>query len=435
MAPAVADEELADVAAVAALVAAGDDHGAYARLRARVGWPRGKELPELPAWMGLLGTLAERRGSKDLADLAHAVARDPDSPDRLYDLGYALIDANAPRLAASVLWRCLALVGDSEEVVCELVSALETSLAHADAFALLAPREALRAGSFMCQYLYAFNAAMAGRVDVTRDALARIATTADGASIAGGPPEAVAMRAALAAIVERADRVRGACPLDAGDLRGWHYVLTGGLLAHQSPHGWPQPMRGRFAALADSHARIATGIDRLRPLAAAANAPCVYAPPGRGHDIVARAVALRLGLELAPWPSIGVPAPGIIALYDLADLPPELGKLVQRRADQIVYAHATPWTRDCPIAADVTALVYGSLLAPWAGSSTDGLDARPSDAIAEDIAASPGLAAADLAADEPARWTALVDRVWPPAPGPRARAWAGGPVGAIPLDG
>ena len=31
-------------------------------------------------------------------------------------------------------------------------------------------------------------------------------------------------------------------------------------------------------------------------------------------------------------------------------------------------------------------------------------------------------------ADEPARWEALVGRVWPPEPGPRSRLWAGGPV-------
>ena len=408
-----------DVAAIAALIADGDDQAAYALLRARVGWPRGKELPELPVWIGLLGTLAARRGATELAELAAEVASDPDSPDRLYDLGYALIDANASSIAASVLWWCLALVGDSEEVVSELVSALETALAHADAFALLEARAALRAHSFMCEYLYAFNAAMIGRLDVVREALTRLRAAPDG----GAPDDAAAMRTAIAAIVERADRVGDTCPLDANDLRGWHYVLTGSLVAHQSPYGWPAPMHGRYAWLSDSSARIATGLDRLGPLAAAANAPCVYAPPGRSHEIVARAAAQRLGLPLMPWPSIGAPAPGIVALYDLADLPAELGKLVPRRAGQVIYAHATPWTRDCPIAPDVTTVLYQGLAAPW-----DERDLRPAEVIAAEIAASPGLGVADLAADEPARWSALVERVWPLAPGPRGRAWAGGPV-------
>ncbi|HEY3805094.1 MAG TPA: hypothetical protein VGL61_20930 [Kofleriaceae bacterium] len=406
-----ADDELA---AIAHLIAGGDDQAGYAQLAARIGWPRGKDLAELSPWIGVLATLAERRGAPQLAQLAREVVRDPDSPDRLYELGYALIDANASAIAASVLWRCMQLVGDSEQVVCELVSALETHLAHADAFELLESREALRAESFMCRYLHAFDAAMTGRLDVTRAVLPTLAgdDTDD---------DHLVMIGAIRAIVERADRVAGACQLDAGDLRGWHYVITGGLLAHQSPYGWPAPMRGRYAWLHDSIARVATGLDRLGPLAAAAGAPCVYAPPGRDHEIVAQAAARRLGLPLMPWPTIGVPAPGIVALYDLAALPGDLAKLVARRDGQILYAHAAPWTRDCAIAPDVTTLLYQHLVPPWD-------DVRPIEAIADDIAASAGSTSDDLAADEPARWDALVSRAWPPAPGQRSRAWAGGPV-------
>lgn len=412
-----ADDELA---AVAALIAAGDDRAAFDTLRARLGWPHGKAAPDFFAWIAVLGTLAERGGAEQLAGLAREVVRDPDSPDRLYELGYALIDASAASIAASVLWRCMALVGDSEQVVCELVSALETSLAHADAFAVLAERETLRAHSFMCQYLYAFDAAMAGKLEITRASLAELRADLDH----NDPPnQHGAMVNAIAAIVRRADRVTGACSLDDGDLRGWHYVLTGSLLVHQSPYGWPDPMRGRYAWLKDSHARIATGIDRLGALAAAAGAPCVYAPSGRAHEIVARAAALRLGLPLMPWPSIGVPAPGIVALYDLAELPEGTDKLVARRDGQIVFAHATPWTHDCPVAADVTTLVYQHLTPPWIED-----DARSIEAIAAEIAASPGLGADELAAEEPARWTSLIERTWPPELGPRSRAWAGGPV-------
>src|SRR4051812_47396956 len=173
---------------IAALVAAGDDRAAFARLRTAYGWPN--KSTEIVTWVRVLGALAERRGAAPLAALAAQVVRDPDSPDQLYDLGYALIDAGAPALAASVLWRCLQLVGDSEEVVCELVSALETALAHGDAFAILEARAPLRAQSFMCEYLFAFNAAMTGRLDVTRAALARLHATPDA-------PETVAMRAAI----------------------------------------------------------------------------------------------------------------------------------------------------------------------------------------------------------------------------------------------
>ena len=417
---------------IAALLAAGDDRGAFDQLRAALGWPAGKAIPaaELPRWLALVAQLATRRGAQPLAELAGAAVRDPDSPDRLYDLGYALIDAGAPAIAAAVLWRCLALVGDSEEVVCELISALESAMAYPDAVAVLEGHAALRARSFLCQYLYAFNAAMSGRLDVTRSALAQLAPDS---------AETSALRDTIHGICERADRVAGACPLDARDLRGWHYVLTGGLVTHQSPYGFDGPMHGRYAWLADSLPRIATGLDRLTALVGPLALPCVYAPPGRDHEIVARAASQRLGLPLAPWPAVGVPAPGLVVMYDLAELPTgDVARLIQRRPDQIVFAHASPWTVDSPLAPDVTTLLYQTLVPPWGARaivdaetrevSQSDPDDRPAVAIASELADSPGLDDAELGADQPTRWAELVARTWPPAPGQRSRLWAGGPV-------
>ncbi|HET7501710.1 MAG TPA: hypothetical protein VFK02_11920 [Kofleriaceae bacterium] len=419
-------------AAIAALIAAGDHRAALDQLRAGFGWPTGKAIPaaELPRWLALLAELATRRGSEPLAELATAAVRDPDSPDRLYDLGYALIDAGAPSIAAAVLWRCLALVGDSEEVVCELISALESALAYPDAVAVLEEHAALRARSFLCRYLYAFNAAMSGRLDVTRAVLTQLEPDSS---------ESAAMRDTIRGICERADQVAGACPLDGRDLRGWHYVLTGGLVLHQSPYGFDEPMHGRYAWLADSLARVATGLERLAALVAPLGLPCVYAPAGRGHEIVAHAAAHKLGIPVAPWPAVGVPAPGLIAMYDLADLPgADLARLIQRRPDQIVFAHAAPWTTDSPLAPDVTTLLYQTIVPPWGAHmivdpdtrkvSEAVPDDRPAQAIAEELVASPGLDDGELAADEPVRWAQLVARAWPPPPGPRSRLWAGGPV-------
>jgi hypothetical protein len=421
-----------EATAIEQLIADGDDHTAYGRLRTSLGWPSGKavQTAELPRWLGLVAELATRRGAEPLADLAAAAVRDPDSPDRLYDLGYALIDAGAPGIAASILWRCLGLVGESEEVVCELVSALESALAYHDALAVLDEHPTLRTRSFLCRYLYAFNAAMSGQLELTRAALP---------SLEPDSPEAEVMAGNIAAMIARADRVSGATSLDQRDLRGWHYVLSGGLLVHQSPYGFDEPMHGRYAWLADSLPRIATGLDRLGELVRDLALPCIYAPPGRGHEIVGLAASIKLGLPLAPWPAVGVPAPGLVVLHDLADLAAaDIARLVQRRPDQIVFAHASPWTEDSPIAPDVTTLLYQTLVAPW-GQITEldpdtrevrssSPDLRTAEAIAAEIAASPGLDAAELEADDPQRWASLVGVAWPPAPGPRSRLWAGGPV-------
>jgi len=419
-------------AAIADLIAAGDDRAAFDRLSAELGWPNGKAIPtaELPRWLALLSELATRRGAGSLAELADAAVRDLDSPDRLYDLGYALIDAGAPAIAAAVLWRCLALVGDSEEVVCELISALESALAYPDAVAVLEDHAALRARSFLCRYLYAFNAAMSGRLEVTRAVLAQLEPDS---------AETAALRDTIRGICERADRVAGACPLDARDLRGWHYVLTGGLVLHQSPYGFDEPMHGRYAWLADSLPRVATGLDRLAELVAPLALPCVYAPPGRDHEIVAHAAGRRLGIPVVPWPAVGIPAPGLIVLYDLADLASgDVARLIQRRPDQVVFAHASPWTTDSPLAPDITTLLYQTIVPPWGAHaivdpetrkvSEAAPDDRAALVIADELAAHAGLDDHELAADEPARWSALVARAWPPSPGPRSRLWAGGPV-------
>jgi hypothetical protein len=398
---------------IQALIDARDERAAFARVRARLAWPRGKDLTDVTAWLGLLASLAEMRGANALAEVATAAVRDPDSPDHLYELGYALIDAGAPSIAASVLWRCLSLVGDSEEVVCELISALESALAYGDAFAILEQHASLRKRSFLCEYLYAFNAAMTGKLDTTREVVAKL--TPD-------TPETESMKATIMAITDRADRIAGVGALDTRDLRGWQYVLTGTLLAHQSPYGFDEPMHGRYAWLQDSIARVATGIARLVPLVRALHVPCVYAPAGRDHEILAKAVSRVIDLPLAPWPAVGVPAPGLVVIYDLADLPAaDVSRLQQRRADQILYAHASPWTQDFPIAPDVTTLLYQILAAPWD-------DQRAVDDIVDEIVASRGLDADEAATDDLPRWSSLVEKAWPPLLGPRSRLWAGGPV-------
>jgi len=425
----VSDDELA---AIGGLISQGEDQAAFTRLRTSFGWPAGKAIgtTELPKWLGLLADLAARRGADPLAEITAEVVRDPDNPDQLFDLGYALIDAGAPGGAATILWRCLTLVGESEEVLCELVSALESALAYPDAFDVLHEHAALRARSFLCRYLYAFNGAMSGRLEVTRETLP---------SLEAGTPEEDTMIGTLAGFVARAEKLAGILPLDPGDLRGWHYVLTGGILVHQSPYGFEEPMHGRYAWLGDSHARIATGIERLAKLARGMRLECVYAPPGRGHEIVAHAVSKKLDLPIMPWPAVGVPAPGLVALYDLSELAPnDITRLQQRRPDQIVFAHASPWTEDSPIAPDVTTLLYQSIVAPWGETmvvnpETNEVqaappDERPAEQIAADILASPGLEETELEAEQLDRLDALIARAWPLEPGNRSRLWAGGPV-------
>ena len=128
-------------------------------------------------------------------------------------------------------------------------------------------------------------------------------------------------------------------------------------------------------------------------------------------------------------------------LYDLAQLPSaDVARLVQRRPDQIVFAHASPWTTDCPLAPDITTLLYQTLVAPWAAHaivdpetraiSESPPDERAADDIAGELAASPGLDGTELAADEPTRWAALSRGCGRSSPLPM-RQWAGRPVASV----
>jgi hypothetical protein len=46
-------------------------------------------------------------------------------------------------------------------------------------------------------------------------------------------------------MLARADVARAVMPLDLRDLRGWHYLLTGGILWFLSPWGLDAGMTGR----------------------------------------------------------------------------------------------------------------------------------------------------------------------------------------------
>jgi hypothetical protein len=331
-----------------------------------------------------------------------------------------------------VLRRCYDAVGDSEQVVTELVAALEAMMAYRDAAAFLRDLP-ITAGSFLCRYLLAFNSTLAGDLATARRLAPELAPGP------AGDKDQDIMATRIGGFLARADRLGGIARLDDRDLRGWHYVITGGILTHQSPYGFDEPMHGRYAWLQDSPARIATGVARLeRALAAWKLAPpCVYAPPGPGHDVVAAVIAARLGIPVAPWPAVGVPAPGVIAIYDLGGLDGrEVPRLVDVRDDQIVYAHASPWAVDGPLAADVTTLLCQTLVPPWGPTLaveagvvvTRPVDTRSAADIAADVVAAGEMTGEDIAADDLETLDRMIAAAGPPAGPRRERLWAGSPV-------
>ncbi|MFF5235272.1 tetratricopeptide repeat protein [Dactylosporangium sp. NPDC000521] len=400
---------------------AGDLSGA---IRALLTTAADAPVADLAVILARAGRLA---GFDDLSEAADAVVSDPRDAALLYQLGWACIERGISQIAIPVLEAALAAAPGDRQIVTELTAAYEDAYRYRDAVAVL---EANDAGleDWPDRYLLGFYSVMSGDLDRARRAAARLAPA---------PQDWVHAHRRLSGMLERAATVPG--PLDQQALRPWHYVLNGGVLLHLSPHGFDEPMRGRYAYLHDSLAAVRRTIDRLRVVLEAAGpaASSVSLLPDRGSSIFGLALASVLGLPAQPY------AAGrrdtIIAAYDLSDpaaLPPTLA---ERAPGALLVEHATSWTNPGPVAPDVTGLLYQSLVPAWGehmrfppGGEPEQVpaDERPAEALAaavletapdeDDVA--PGDTPADLAT-----FAAGLAPGWPLA-GRRDRLWSPGPV-------
>ena len=398
------DPAVARGEAEAALVA-GAPERAVAILAAALGYPAILDPAALAASLGVLARAMVALGHTAIAEHAAQASLTPGDADAYYQLGYELIEVELTGLAATVLTRGLVLAPGEPAMVTELVSALERELAYADARAVLEAHPELIERDCLCGYLTAWNAIMSGDVAAAEARVPRLVPT---------EPAHHVMIARLRGMLARAAVVRSGGGLGPRDLRGWHYVTTGGLLLERSPYGLDQPMHGRYAYLNDAPALVARGLDGLVGVLArwGLAPPCVFAAPGPGHAAIAAAAAARLGVAVAPWPMVGAPAPGLVVAGDLAAVAPEAwAVLAPRRAGQCFYAHRGPWTQDGPVSPDVVGLLC-QLATP----------------LAADAVVPPTAALDDFARGEHTDAATLAAAIGPPDLGTRERWWAGGPV-------
>ncbi|MGZ5968149.1 MAG: hypothetical protein ACXWP4_10825 [Polyangiales bacterium] len=300
----------------------------------------------------------------------------------LYDVGYQLIEQGIPNVAATVLARANAIAPGDEEIVTELCAALERAGRNDEAYLHLrtAPPELLEE-SPICRYLLGFNALACGNLEEPRTAIESLEQVHD---------ETIAfVRETLRGMVQRADAVKPVRGLGDHDLRGWHFVMTGGILLHHSPHGFDEPMRGRYAFVQDSPALCKEGLVRLRAVleALAIDLP-VAGTPDRGGTILGHAAAEVLGRPLVAF---GKPA--IVIAYDMDQCDEKTARALVEHHGERLFVHAASWTDPFPYAADVVTFLHQSNIAPWgeqlrAGTEGGGVEKSPADARApEGIAA------------------------------------------------
>ena len=199
-------------------------------------------------------------------------------------------------------------------------------------------------------------------------------------------------------MLARAGTVRAVTPLDRRDLRGWHYVLTGGILARLSPYGFGAGMTGRWCYLSDSTAGCAAALARLRLiLNAAGTAPeSVTLLPDRSSRILGTAAAATLSLPSANFDPGRPAARSLVVAYDLTRTDAAAVAALRGRAPgQVLFERATCWTDPPRVTTDVSGLLGQMVIPPWAGQLRrldDGTagqgpaDDRPIETIAAEIA-------------------------------------------------
>ena len=146
----------------------------------------------------------------------------------LYDFGYACLERGAGYLAIRPLARALDLAPD--------VRAGAQRARHGPGAGRAAcPRRRRARGAravmgWVHRFQYVYNALMAGSLDKAADGFGRLPEPQD--------PAWAPAREKVRRMLARAGIARAVTPLDHRDLRGWHYVLTGGVLASLSPYGF-----------------------------------------------------------------------------------------------------------------------------------------------------------------------------------------------------
>ncbi|REK90220.1 hypothetical protein DY245_11485 [Streptomyces inhibens] len=428
------------IARLLRLAASGDARGTLRALRGA------DDLP-LPDVARIVGRLAHARDFGNLAEAADALVSDAQDPRLLHDFGHACLDRGAAFLALRPLREALRHAPDSSAVRTELVAALEDEHRHAEAVELLEAREAtLR--PWPDRYLLAYNALMAGDPDRAGSHFARLPVPDEPWRPAHHRLRAMLRRtlalraAATPHPLEPGPAPEVPAPLAATDLRGWHFALTGGILTTLSPYGYAVGMNGRYGLLQEDPGRVLHGLHRLRLVLARSRVRprTVSLLPDRSSRILGLAAAGLLDLPAEPFDAARTDT--VVIAHRLNGLDRDvLARLRRRTPGQVLFEHATCWTRPPAVSADISTLLGQLVIAPWDaqlhatadGSTNSRPDDRPEQAVADDLLRAdptPDPGDGDTPPDpdtELARFVTVARDAW--LTGPRDHVPSPGPVG------
>ena len=411
----------------------GNNDGALPLLRRVLGYPHSEELVTEDVWQTGLAVLRDFIGQHaDLGALQQVIPMaiaDSNDVSVLYTLGYELIEVGLNRIAATALIRANQLAPGHEKIITELSTALEKVALHRDAMTFLEQARSNGVDGFFPTYLLGFNAFLAGDANRTREALSQLDPDVD--------EDFATLPKRLEGFLERHAVVSEVSSLDSNDLRGWNYAVSGSVVTHLSPYGF-ESMRGRYAMVQDSEAVLHEGIERLAIVLDTwqFTPTTVQFTLDRSSEIIARAIAQRLGTTLQPFSAN--PLPGrLIVSYDFRYVDESvLRALFERGPDEILFAHAMQFTDDYPFSPDVCTYQHQHNIAPWEGGRMR-VDPDTQEVTRSEPNNAPAVALADtilsatpdqIEAGDRDALVALAKRVGKPVPGIRLPHYAGSPV-------
>lgn len=314
--------------------------------------------------LSLLADLSRAFGASQLEVKLEVCRAQPDDPKALYDAAYDLYEQGQFAVGSALLYRANWLAPGTRPIVTELAGCLEQQLRYGEA-ALMVDASGLAKTDPFCAYLSGFSWLMSGDLDVPRERLGVLVGVND---------ESIAfMRDALEGMLARADAVQGAgLALDDHALSAWQAVIDGTVLLHHSPHGHPDPMRGRYAFVADSAGLEREGLERLRAvLRARDSAPArIVNAPDRASRILATAASALMGVPRVDWTPAEAGSALVIAWsLETVENVDFLKAMHDHRPGQHLFAHASSWVDPFSYAPDVTTFLHQTVTSPWTGGA------------------------------------------------------------------
>jgi hypothetical protein len=314
--------------------------------------------------LGIFAGASLQMGEPKIAKLAEKLKSKPDDVQTSYELAYEMYEQQLYGWAATLLWRALASAPERTDIVSELVGCFEYLGRNQAACDVLFKVEQHFDDIPVLRYLLAFNLLMTGDVSGSKRHATRFISDAN------GNEQMLPLARSLTAQHARCDALLKGGRLGSRDLRGWHMALNASFLLHLSEFGLDENMNGRYAFMSDSYALCREGIERIQlVLSAADRTPtCVLALPDRYSQILAHATASILGVPCSEWTTDGA-EPGLVVAYDLSTI--NDGKLIMALREvkprQILWEHASCWTKPPYVAADIVTFLYQYRTAPWQG--------------------------------------------------------------------